>query len=136
MNSDYLDDKTKCLDTDQESRDDYESRTDYECEITKVDCSLSKVTSRLQRIESHVKQKAKQVKSIKSLNFSQKFLEEIKSGKWLNDNHIKAVSDFLMHQFPTIPGLYDPKYGEDLSYSPTDDGFVQKSLVNSMWKNS
>jgi len=58
MNSD-LDDKTKCLDTDQESRDDYESRAYYGCEITKVDCPLSKVTSRLQRIESYVKQKAK-----------------------------------------------------------------------------
>jgi len=133
MNSDYLDDKTKCLDTDQESRDDYESRADYDCEITKVDCPLSKVTSRLQRIESHVKQKAKRVKSIKSLNFSQKFLEEIKSGKWLNDNHIKAISDLLIHQFPTIPGLYDPKYGEDLSYPPTDDGFVQILHYENHW---
>jgi len=38
MNSDYLDDKTKCLDTD------YESRADYDCEIAKVHCPLSKVT--------------------------------------------------------------------------------------------
>jgi len=43
----------------------------------------------------------------------------------LNDNHIKAVNDLLIHQFPTIPGLYNPKYGKDLSYPPIDDGFVQ-----------
>ena len=126
MNSDYLDDKTECLET--------ESRADHDdCEITKVDYPLSKVTSRLQRIEGHEKQKTKRVKSIKSLNFSQKFLEEIKSGKWLNDNHIKTISDLLIHQFPTIPGLYDPKYGEDLSYPPTDDGFVQILHYENHW---
>lgn len=106
---------------------------DADCTITDVKFPLSKVNSRLQRIQSHEKQKAKRVKSSKSFNFSYKFLEEIESGKWLNDCHVKTVCDLLIHQFPTIPGLYDPKYGEDLSFPPTDDGFVQILHCNNHW---
>ena len=104
-----------------------------DCEITKIDDPLSTKKSRIQRIQSHEKHKAKRVKSIKSLNFSFKFLEEIESGKWLNDNHVKTVSDLLIHQFPMIPGLYDPKYGEDLSFPSTDDGFVQILHCQNHW---
>ena len=101
-----------------------------DCKITKVERPLPKINSCIQRIE---KQKAKQVKPIKSLNVSFKIFEGIESGKWLNDNHVKTVSDLLIHQFPMIPGLYDPKYGEDLSFPPTDDGFVQILHCQNHW---
>ena len=78
-------------------------------------------------------QKRQRLKSIKSIKFSYKFLEEIRSGKWLNDIHIKTVCDLLIHQFPMIPGLYDPKYGEDLSFPSTSDGFVQILHYENHW---
>ena len=103
-----------------------------DCEITEVH-QLSKRKLQLQRIKSHEKQKTKRIKLLKNLNFSCKFLEDIRNGKWLNDSHIKTVSDLLIHQFPMIPGLYDPKYGEDLSFPPTDDGFVQILHYKDHW---
>jgi len=47
------------------------------------------------------------------------------SGKWLNNTHINAANRLLKAQFPSVLGLHDTKYGQDLSFPSTDSPFVQ-----------
>ena len=52
-------------------------------------------------------------------------MEEVRSGEWLKDYHIKAASDLLKAQFPSVSGLYNPILGADLSFPVTQTPFVQ-----------
>ena len=45
----------------------------------------------------------------------------------------KAVSDLLKAQFPAVPGLYDPKLGQDLAFPLTKPQFVQIVHVGNHW---
>ena len=58
---------------------------------------------------------------------------DIQNGKWLNDIHINAANNLLKSQFPSVSGLHDPKYGQDLSFPNTDSPFVQILHAGNHW---
>jgi len=81
-------------------------------EIDKPEQPLSRIELRQQKLESREK-------------VSLKRMEEVRSGEWLKDYHIKAASDLLKAQFPSVSGLYSPVLGADLSFPVTQTPFVQ-----------
>ena len=75
-----------------------------ECIVTEIDKPeqpLSRIELRQRNLESREK-------------VSLKRMEEVRSGEWLKDYHIKAASDLLKAQFPSVSGLYNPVLGADL----------------------
>lgn len=68
-----------------------------------------------------------------AVSFKLPSLQCILSGKWLNDTHINAASQLLKVQFPSVSGLHDTKYGQDLSFPETDSQFVQILHSKSHW---
>ena len=100
------------------------------CMIMKVDepeHPLSKIEVRRKRLERM------KLDSVQSCSYSQPSLEEIRSGKWLSDMHIKAANDLLKAQFPAVSGLYDTKLGQDLAFPLTNLQFVQIVHVGNHW---
>ena len=96
------------------------------CIITKVyEGPLSRSEIRQQKLESRKKQA--------NVCYRQPSLKDIESGRWLNDNHINAVNYLLKGQFPSALGLYDPRYGEDLSFPTTETPFVQILHAKNHW---
>lgn len=86
-----------------------------ECIITEIDKPeqpLSRIELRQLKLESREK-------------VSLKRMEEVRSGEWLKDYHIKPASDLLKVHFPSVSGLYNPILGADLSFLVTQTPFVQ-----------
>ncbi len=99
-----------------------------ECTVTKVDQPEhppSKIEARQQRLE--------RMKVVRRGSYRVPSLEEIRSGEWLNDSHIEAVSILLKAHFPDKSGLYDPKLGQDLAFPVTKPPLVQIVHVADHW---
>ena len=95
-------------------------------EVNKPEHPPSKIEARRQRLE--------RMKVVQYGSYSLPPLEEIRSGEWLSDMHIKAASDLLLKvQFPAVSGLYDPKLGQDLAFPVTKPQFVQIVHASSHW---
>lgn len=94
--------------------------------ITKV-CEepLSRPEIRRQKLDS----RKKQVR----IPYRQPSLEDIEGGRWLNESHINAVNHLLKVQFPSVLGLYDSRFGEDLSFPITKAPFVQMLHAKNHW---
>ena len=60
-------------------------------------------------------------------------LREIQNGKWRNDTHINAASYLLKDQFPSVSGLHDTRYRQDLSFSSAKSSFVQILHAENHW---
>lgn len=97
------------------------------CQIREInDKPLSKSKIRHHKLESKKKEP-------KQSSYKQPSLQDICSGKWLNDTHINAVNYLLKAQFPSVPGLHDTKYGQDLSFPTTESLFVQILHAENHW---
>ena len=82
---------------------------------------VSKVALRQLKLTKQGKKVSQRGKCIPS----QMAIEDIKTGKWLKDTHIRAVSTLLKAQFPSVLGLHDTTHGEDLSFPVITPPFVQ-----------
>ena len=110
----------------KESDDDQLSTESPACQITAVinDKPLSKLKIRLQKVENR--------KTLKQTSYKIPSLREIQNGKWLNDTHINATS-YLLNQFPSVSGLHDTRYRQDLSFPSTKSLFVQIWHAENHW---
>ena len=52
-------------------------------------------------------------------------LNSIAKGKRLSDEHMVVASQLLKQQYPNLPGLFDPKQGQNMSFPMCEDPFVQ-----------
>ena len=52
-------------------------------------------------------------------------LDAIQRGEWLTDTHISTVNEILKKQFPSISGLQNPVYGQNLSFKRLNGPFIQ-----------
>ena len=111
----------------KESDDDQLSTESPACQITVVinDKPLSKLKIRLQKLENR--------KTLKQTSYKILSLREIQNGKWLNDTHINAASYLLKDQFPSVSGLHDTRYRQDLSFPSTKSPFVQILHAENHW---
>ena len=111
----------------KESDDDQLSTESPACQITAVinDKPLSKLKIRLQKLETR--------KTLKQTSYKIPSLREIQNGKWLNDTHINAASYLLKDQFPSVSGLHDTRYRQDLSFPSAKSPFVQILHAENHW---
>ena len=111
----------------KESDDDQLGTESPACQITAMisDKPLPKLKIRQQKLESR--------KTVKKISYKIPSLQEIQSGKWLNDTHINAASYLLKCQFPSVSDLHDTRYGQDLSFPSTKSPFVQILHAENHW---
>ena len=52
-------------------------------------------------------------------------IEDLQSGRMLNDNHIQLAHKLLSKQFPDMHGLQPPTFGQILGFQVEEPPFVQ-----------
>ena len=60
-------------------------------------------------------------------------LDAIEGGEWLTDSHMSPVNEILKNLFPSISGLQNSLYGQNLTFERLSRPFVQiqQSLAGS-----
>ena len=103
------------------------NKTDLDCKIPEANDNPVPVAERRKRkLEARSARASKKKKvTTDDAELSDEFLDVVRKGEWLTDEHILVVSNLLKEQFPVMNGLYDAKYGADLSFPHANHSFVQ-----------
>lgn len=86
---------------------------------------LSTLQKRKRKLEVRSSQVQRKTKRKEAVDMCSEEVQIIEKGEWLNDAHISYVNLLLKRQFPSVCGLYDPKFGQDLSFPVSEDPFIQ-----------
>ena len=87
---------------------------------------LSDVEKRCQHLEdaeepSHKRRRIQPAYPV----ITEALLNSIAKGKRLSDEHMVVASQLLKQQYPNLPGLFDPKQGQNMSFPMCEDPFIQ-----------
>ena len=111
----------------QEDTSSVEEAKEYICDVVDTPhYKLSDVEKRCQHLEdkeepSHKRRRIQPAYPV----ITEALLNSIAKGKRLSDEHMVVASQLLKQQYPNLPGLFDPKQGQNMSFPMCEDPFVQ-----------
>jgi O6-methylguanine-DNA--protein-cysteine methyltransferase len=87
--------------------------------------STSIFAKRKRKLEIRQGEKKTKRKRIIHPSLGSAAIEIVQKNKWLENDHIELANMLLQKQFPKMNGFQPPEFGQDLSFSPIRDSFIQ-----------